>query len=71
MELVEQCRHALPLKFGPAQNRGAAANVLILLLDLRSPSFGNPWCYDRLKRKRDEVPVQEEVSEEVVGFGDL
>ncbi len=71
MELVEQCCHALPLKFRPAQNRGAAANLLILLLDLRSPSFGNPWCYDRLKRERDEVPVQEEVSEEVVGFGDL
>jgi hypothetical protein len=68
VELVEQCRHALPLQFGPAQNRGTAANVHVLLLDARSPSFGNPWCYDRLERKGDEVPVQEEVSKEVVGF---
>jgi hypothetical protein len=68
MELVEQCRHALPLRFGPAQNGGTAANVDVLLLDARSPSFGDPWCYDRLERKWDEVPVQEEVSEEVVGF---
>ena len=57
MELVEQCRHTLPLQFGPAQNGGTAANVHVLLLDARSPSFGDPWCYDRLERKGDKVPV--------------
>ena len=57
MELVEQCRHALPLQFRPAQNGGTTANVHVLLLDARGPSFGDPGCYDRLERKGNKVPI--------------
>ena len=57
VELVEQRHQAFPLGLRPAQDGRAAANLRILLLDLRSPSFGNPWSQEGLKGERDEVPI--------------
>ena len=71
MQFVEQRGHALALDLRVVQDGRAAANVFVLLFDLRCAPFCNQGCQDRLERERDEVAVREEVLEEVVCLGYL
>jgi hypothetical protein len=70
-ELVHQLGHALALNVRPLQNRRAAANVRVLLLDLRRPPTCDERCKIFLHRQGDQVSVEEEVRQEVLRLADL
>ena len=70
-ELVEQLDHAGALLPRPLQNRRAAADPLVLLLNLRRPSPSDDGREIRLKGQRDEIAVVEEPREEVACVCDL
>lgn len=66
VQLVQQRGHALALQVRVTQDRRAATDVGVLLLDFRSAPACNQGCDDGLEGQRDEVAVREEVFEEVV-----
>jgi hypothetical protein len=70
-ELVHQLGHALALDVRPLQNRRAAANVRVLLLDLGRPPTGDKRCEVLLHGQGNKVSVEEEVRQEVLRLADL
>ena len=71
VELVEERGHALALELRVVQDGRAAADVRVLLLNLRRAPLRDERREHGLEGERYEVAVGEEVLEEVVGFGDL
>ncbi len=71
MQLVQNGSHTLALELRVMKDGGAAAYVFILLLYLWCSAPRNPRCEDGLEGQGDEVAIEEEVLEEVMGLGYL